>query len=103
MNEWNVCMFIVYGVNLVEWGWYENLGHVWGENVDWFELSAKSPSVSPSISSFSFTPYPLFQWYPQSKEILLNLGMKCWNSIFNAQGSRVIIVVVQVGAVHIYM
>jgi hypothetical protein len=90
-------------VHLVEWGWYENLGHVWGENVDWFELSPKSPSVSPSISSSSFAPYPLFQWYPQSKEILLNLGMKCWNSIFNAQGSRVIIVVVQVGAVHIYM
>jgi hypothetical protein len=27
-----------------------------------------------------FDPYPLFQWYPQSKEILLNLCMKCWNS-----------------------
>jgi len=39
------------------------------------ELSRKSPSVSPLISS-AFGPYPLFQWYPQSKEILLNLGMK---------------------------
>jgi hypothetical protein len=29
--------------------------------------------------------------------------MKCWNSAFNAQGSRVIIVVVQVGSVRIYM
>jgi hypothetical protein len=29
--------------------------------------------------------------------------MKCWNSTFNAQGSRVIIVVVQVGAVEIYV
>ncbi len=29
--------------------------------------------------------------------------MKCWNSIFNAQGSRVILVVVQVGAVKIYV
>ncbi len=48
-------------------------------------------------------PYPLFQWYLQSKEILLNLGMKCWNSPFNAQGLRVIIVVVQVGAVKIYV
>ncbi len=38
-----------------------------------------------------------------SKEILLNVGMKCWNSAFNAQGSRVIIVVVQVGAVKIYV
>jgi hypothetical protein len=27
--------------------------------------------------------------------------MKCWNSAFNAQGSRVIVVVVQVGAVKI--
>jgi hypothetical protein len=25
----------------------------------------------------SFTPYPLFEYYLQSKEILLNLGMKC--------------------------
>jgi hypothetical protein len=29
--------------------------------------------------------------------------MKCWNSAFNAQGSRVLIVVVQVGAVRIYV
>jgi len=29
--------------------------------------------------------------------------MKCWNSAFNAQGSRVIIAVVQVGAVKIYV
>jgi len=29
--------------------------------------------------------------------------MKHWNSAFNAQGSRVIIVVVQVGAVKIYL
>jgi hypothetical protein len=28
--------------------------------------------------------------------------MKCWNSAFNAQGSRVIIVVVTVGTVKIY-
>ncbi len=28
--------------------------------------------------------------------------MKCWYSAFNAQGSRLIIVVVQVGAVKIY-
>ncbi len=43
--------------------------------------------------TLSFTPYPLFQWYPQSKEILFNLSMKCWNLAFNAQGSRVIVVV----------
>jgi hypothetical protein len=29
--------------------------------------------------------------------------MKCWNSTFNAQDSRVIIIVVQVGAVKIYV
>jgi hypothetical protein len=29
--------------------------------------------------------------------------MKCWNSTFHAQGSKVIIVVVQVGAVQIYV
>jgi len=34
---------------------------------------------------------------------LLNLGMKCCVSAFNAQGSRVIIIVVQVGAVKIYV
>ncbi len=39
----------------------------------------------------------------QSKDILLYLSMKCRNSAFNAQGSRVIIVVVQVGAVKIYV
>jgi len=33
----------------------------------------------------AFTPYPpLFQWYLQSKEILLNLSMKCGNSAVNA-------------------
>jgi hypothetical protein len=29
--------------------------------------------------------------------------MKCWYSVFNAQGSRLIIVVVQLGAVKIYV
>ncbi len=50
-----------------------------------------------------FTPYPVFQWYPQSKQILLNVRMKCWHSAFNAQGSRVIIVVVHIGAMKIYV
>jgi hypothetical protein len=40
----------------------------------------------------SFTPYPLFEWYLQRKEILLNLSTKCSNSAFDAQGLRVIIV-----------
>jgi hypothetical protein len=36
--------------------------------------------VSPCSSSAS----PLFKCYLQSKEILLNMGIKCWNSGFNA-------------------
>jgi len=73
----------------------------------------------------SLTTYPLFQWYLQSKEILINLSMKWWYSAFNAQCSRLnliykskrgvclcgqklgsawkIIVVVQLGAVRIYV
>jgi hypothetical protein len=31
-----------------------------------------------------FTPYPLFQWYPQSKDILISLSMKCCNLVWNA-------------------
>jgi hypothetical protein len=46
---------------------------------------------------------PYYSLFPQSKDIWLNLGMKCWNSAFNAQGSRVIIVVVHVGAVKIHV
>jgi hypothetical protein len=65
------------------------------------ELSIKSPCLHPVFGP-AFIPYPLFQWYRQNKEILLNLRMKCWNSAFNAQGSRVIIVIVQVG-VKIYV
>jgi len=33
---------------------------------------------------------------------MLQLSTKCWNSAFNAQGSRVIIVVVQIGLMKIY-
>jgi hypothetical protein len=57
---------------------------------------------SPCLRA-SFHPYPLLQWYLQSKEMLLNLGMKCWNSAFNAQGSRLIILVEEVGAVKLYV
>jgi hypothetical protein len=34
--------------------------------------------------------------------VLINHSMECWYSAFNAQGSRLIIVVVQLGAVRIY-
>jgi hypothetical protein len=63
------------------------------KDLETLDLSLKSPSVSPSIPSSSGL---------QSNEISLNLGMKCWNSAVNAQGSRVIIVV-QVGAVKTYV
>jgi hypothetical protein len=53
--------------------------------------------------TLSFTSSPLFQQYPPSKEILSSLTMKCWNSAFNVQGSRVIIVVVQVRAAKVYV
>jgi len=43
----------------------------------------------------SFTHYPFFQWYPQSKKFLLNLGMKCWNSISDCLINSVYIVLVQ--------
>ncbi len=60
--------------------------------------------VIHKVTLFSACPwasYPLFQWYPQSNDILLNLSMKCWNSAFTAQGSRLIIIVVQLGTVKI--
>jgi hypothetical protein len=37
------------------------------------------------------------------KKLWLNMGMKCWNSTFNGARLKVIIVVVQVGAVKIYV
>jgi hypothetical protein len=50
-----------------------------------------------------FHPYPLFQWYPQCKEILLNLKYEMLKLSIWCTSSRVIVVVVQVGAVKIYV
>jgi hypothetical protein len=58
--------------------------------------------VIPKVT-LSFTPNPLSQRFLQSKKFLLNLSIKCSNSAFNAQGWRVIIVVIQVGVVKIYV
>jgi hypothetical protein len=82
---------------------YFNL--LWLIAIDPFLMAADCPRQTLFIRrvTLSFTPYPLFQWYVQSKEVLLNLGMKFWNSAFNAQGSRVIIIHVQVRAVKIYV
>ncbi len=43
------------------------------------KLAVKSPLVSPRIPS-AFTPYPLFQWYSQSKKFMLNLSMYDYSS-----------------------
>ncbi len=80
-----------------------------------FSIKAKPPVItvaqskslvgwSPPVSHKQMEKKTLLSvWYPQSKGISMNLRMKCWNSAFNAQGSRVIIVVVHVGAVKIYV
>jgi hypothetical protein len=66
------------------------------------EFSWGHHDFTPSFWA-SFHPHPLFEWGLPSNEILLNLGMNCWNSALNAQGSRVIIVVGQVAEVKIYV
>jgi len=66
-------------------------------------IKVKSHPLFQPLSPLLSSPNPSFQWYPQSKEISLTLSMKCWNSSFHAQGLRLIIVVVQVGAVKIYV
>jgi hypothetical protein len=57
------------------------------------------------LSKFNVKNEP--KWWSTSLRdeflILVDLSMKCWNTAFSAQGSRVIIVVVQVGAVQIYV
>jgi hypothetical protein len=71
-------------------------GRKWNEIL---ELSRKSPCLHPLFWP-AFTPYPLFQCV---LKFYSNLSMKCWNSASNAQGLRVIIIVVQLGAVKIYV
>ncbi len=78
-------------------GWYVDRKHIF------IQVIRKKSSSRSTPVPYAFTFYPPFQWYPQSKEILLNLGMKCWSSAFNAQDLRVIVVVVQVGTIKIYV
>jgi hypothetical protein len=61
------------------------------------------PIPSLSLSDVSEETYPLSQWYQQSDEILINLNTKCSNSAFDAQGSRVITVVLHVGTGKLYV
>ncbi len=70
----------------------------WEETV-LIELSLQSPYVSPPYL-LCFRPLSPFSVVSANS---LNLGLKCWNSAFNAQGSRVIIVIVHVGEVKIYV
>jgi hypothetical protein len=54
--------------------WIRELGEI--KFRDNNELIRKVPSLS-LLSSLLSPPIPLFQWYPESKEILLDLKMKC--------------------------
>jgi hypothetical protein len=83
----------VLTLNLHQFRWHHSSKMHWTDINRRLELSIKSPCLWAS-----FDLHPVFYWYPQSKEIWLKLRMKCWNLAFNAQGSRVIIIVVQVGA-----
>jgi len=65
-------------------------------------LFVKSPCLDLLFKPI-FTPYPLFQWYALNNENLLNFNMKCWISTFNAQGLKIIIIVVHVGVVKIHI
>jgi hypothetical protein len=62
---------VSYGelVNLQNWGFGQE-GYI--------RVIRKVTLLSPPI-------HPLFHWYPQSKDILLNLSMKCCNSVWNAE------------------
>jgi hypothetical protein len=55
------------------------------------------------IFGLAFTPQTPLLVISTTDEILLNMGLKCWNSTFNAQGSRLIIIIVHVKAVRIYV
>ncbi len=76
--------------------------------LSWFGAINYNQIIELSVkATLCFTPYllcfrppiPSFSGIHKVTKFYLIQGMKCWNSAFNAQGSRVIIVVVQVGAV----
>jgi len=49
------------------------------------ETSWKSPNLHPIFGLFFDPPNPFFSGILKLKKFLFNLGMKCWNSAFNAQ------------------
>jgi hypothetical protein len=59
------------------------------------DLSVKQPCLHPVFGP-PFTPYPLFQWYLQSKDIFIKSQYEM------LPGRRLILVFVQLGAVKIY-
>jgi len=67
------------------------------------ELSVKKPCLHPVFGPPLSPPIPSFSGIRKIKTFLLNLSMKCWNLAFNTQGSRVIILVVQLQTVQIYV
>ncbi len=52
---------------------------------------------------FLSPPIPSFNGIYKCIIFFLNINMKCWNSTFNTQGSKIIIVVIQVGAMKIFV
>jgi hypothetical protein len=72
--------------------------------------------TSVEVHIFGVSGYAILKLFIKEEEYKGNLGiiiilsspslspsMKCWNLAYNAQGSRAIIVVVQVGAVKLYV
>jgi hypothetical protein len=56
------------------------------------ELSLMSPCLHPVFGPGFTPPYPLFQWYLQSKRDFIesNLSMKCCNSVRNVQTQHLV-------------
>jgi hypothetical protein len=70
----------------------------------WYNRVIRKVTLSSPLSvGILAPPIPSFSGIHKVQDILLNLNMKFWNSAFHAQGSRLIIVVVQLGAVKIYV
>ncbi len=59
--------------------------------------------LSPAFPSFSWYSQKKNRHFNKSQYEMLQLSTKCWYSAFNAQGSRLIITVIQLGAVKIYV
>lgn len=70
--------------------------------INTIELSVSNPGFNLSLNLLS-PPMPSFSGICEVKISLTNLRMKCYYSAFNAQGPKLIIIVVQLGAVKIYV